>query len=55
MPCYCLENGCRKQASFNFSNEEKLAYCAVHKKDGMKDLKKKVYWKREESMEMNII
>ena len=41
MPYFCLERGCKKQASFNYEYGQKYDYCAEHKKDGMKDIKKR--------------
>ena len=37
----CIEEGCKKQASFNFEGLKKRLYCSKHKKKDMIDLKKK--------------
>ena len=37
----CREETCSKEPTYNFPNEKTTAYCSIHKKPGMEDLKHK--------------
>ena len=41
MPRYCIEPNCRKRSNFNKEGMKTAIYCALHKKDGMVDVKNK--------------
>ena len=41
MPVKCIFNECKKRPTFNYDGETKADYCALHKLEGMIDIKNK--------------
>ena len=37
----CLQDGCKRQPTYNVEGETKPLYCSQHKKNGMVDVKSK--------------